>query len=96
MSDDSTDGSINDDGITTQFGGQCPVQGIGLVDGRSFYYRSRNGWKFEVLLYASSGTAATWRCDGNDDDQYGGFARAATTAKNIRSAVAEWRAAGRP
>jgi len=98
MSDDSTDGSINDDGITIQFCGKCPVQGIGIVDGRSFYYRSRGNWTFEVLAGAGPPVSPTWICGGNhaSGDQYGGFAKAATTIDNIRRAVALWRESGRP
>lgn len=44
-----TAGSIVGDGIAIHWGGACPVQGHGTVDGFACYYRSRGeGWQFHV------------------------------------------------
>lgn len=51
-----TCGSYDAPGVSIEFGGLCPVQGDGFVDGRACYYRSRGeGWQFHVAA------------DGSDD-----------------------------
>lgn len=41
-------------GISLEFGGACPVQGEGILDGRACYYRSRGeGWQFHVAAEGS-------------------------------------------
>ena len=46
---EDTCGSYSAPGIDIQFGGACPVQGDGVIDGRECYYRSRGeGWQFHV------------------------------------------------
>lgn len=48
---DETEGAIHDDGINIEFGGACPVQGEGTVDGFGVYYRSRgHGWSLEIYV----------------------------------------------
>lgn len=38
------------DGVSTYYGGACPVQGQGLIDGHPFYYRARGrGWDLDVF-----------------------------------------------
>jgi hypothetical protein len=40
---------LEGDGWRGEFGGNCPVQGDGEVDGNPFYFRARNdGWTFSV------------------------------------------------
>jgi len=47
---DDRAGRISAPGIDIIFGGGCPVQGEGTVDGYPCYYRSRGeGWSFEVF-----------------------------------------------
>jgi hypothetical protein len=44
-----TAGSICEDGLELEFGGACPIQGQGTLDGCICYYRARgSGWSFEV------------------------------------------------
>lgn len=44
-----TDGVAAGEGYEVTFGGGCPVQGDGVVDGFPCYYRSRGaGWSFSV------------------------------------------------
>lgn len=44
-----TDGIYLAPGVTVEYGGACPVQGYGQVDGFLCYYRSRGeGWQFHV------------------------------------------------
>jgi hypothetical protein len=44
-----TDGTAAGEGYQVEFGGACPVQGDGAVDGFPCYYRSRGaGWSFSV------------------------------------------------
>lgn len=49
-----TGGVYLDEGVEIHFGGACPVQGEGTVDGRECYYRSRGeGWQFHVAAPGS-------------------------------------------
>lgn len=54
MSDDdiewpNTDGEFSEDGLVMKFGGACPVQGYGTLDGRIAYFRARHdSWRLEV------------------------------------------------
>jgi hypothetical protein len=44
-----TSGTYESPGVFVEFGGACPVQGDGEIDGHKCYYRSRgNGWQFEI------------------------------------------------
>lgn len=44
-----THGTYRGPGVELPFGGNCPVQGFGKIDGRVCYFRARDrGWAFEV------------------------------------------------
>lgn len=46
---EETSGTFSAPGVEIEFGGACPVQGDGEVDGQECYYRSRGeGWQFHV------------------------------------------------
>ena len=48
---DGTRGHYLAPGVNILFGGACPVQGYGTVDGHPAYYRSRGaGWSLEIEL----------------------------------------------
>lgn len=93
------EGALEEDGISIEFGGACPVQGDGNVEGRTAYYRSRGeGWELEI---ARAGA------DVFDDDNWiyaerpyffpdGGWVSARVSRECIRRAVKAWREAGRP
>jgi len=96
-----TAGSIGDDGIEIDFGGACPVQGDGTVDGHPCYYRSRGtGWQFAIWeqgvtqeqIDGPEAAAPIWEYS---DDPYafpdGGWIAASESIDNIRHAVAEFR-----
>jgi len=93
-------GELVEDGINIQFGGACPVQGEGTVDGRQVYYRSRgSGWQFHV---APEGAADALGDDAWCFEEYryhwpdGGWVHADVSVACIRRAVGMWRSAGRP
>lgn len=93
-------GELVEDGIDIQFGGACPVQGDGTVDGRTVYYRSRgSGWQFSVAPEGST-DALSDMCWEYAEDPYhwpdGGWVHADVSRECIRRAVAKWRAEGRP
>lgn len=86
---DQAAGELQENGISVQFGGACPVQGDGSVDGQVLYYRSRgSGWSVEIG-------------EGGPDEFYygesryvwpdGGWVRADVSRAKIRLAVAKWR-----
>jgi hypothetical protein len=91
-----TTGCVYDDGLEIEFGGMCPVQGEGIVDGRTCYYRSRgDGWQFHVAT--ADGTDAL----EHEEWEYaeykyiwpaGGYVAASVSEACIRKAVALWRA----
>lgn len=105
-------GELVDDGIDIQFGGACPVQGDGTVDGRVMYYRSRgSGWELSI---AKEGKRMREPLEGFfpdspalDEEAWvfaehpyhwpdGGWVHADVSRECIRRAVAKWRAEGRP
>lgn len=93
-------GELAEDGIDIQFGGACPVQGDGTVDGRVVYYRSRGtGWQFSVAPEGSTDALGT-DCWEHAEDKYhwpdGGWVHADVSRECIRRAVSMWRSAGRP
>lgn len=46
---DETAGEVHEDGLSIRFGGACPVQGEGTLDGCYCYYRARGRrWSFSV------------------------------------------------
>lgn len=92
-----TAGSIADDGLTFGFGGACPVQGDGEVDGRVCYYRARaRGWQFAV--WAEGVTFEQADCGPvfeYAEDPYafpdGSWLHRDESIANIRRAVAKFR-----
>lgn len=93
-------GTLMEDGIEIEFGGACPVQGDGTVDGRTVYYRSRgSGWEFSVAPIGSTDALGA-NCWEYGETPYhwpdGGWVHADVSRECIRRAVAKWRAEGRP
>jgi hypothetical protein len=85
-------GAIHDDGITITWGGACPVQGQGVVDGVGCYYRSRgSGWHMEFGDGEPCG-GSNW---SYEETCYiwpdGGWVTAQESERNIRLAVERWR-----
>jgi hypothetical protein len=51
----TTAGQAIGEGYEIDFGGACPVQGTGLVDGHEAYYRARgDGWSLEIYALGVS------------------------------------------
>lgn len=80
---------LGEDGIKIEWGGMCPVQGTGHVDGKTIYYRARGmGWSVDI----AEDTPEAW---SYEEAQYiwpdGGWLQASVSAANIRKAVAKWR-----
>lgn len=93
-------GKVSEAGIHVEFGGACPVQGDGTVDGRACYYRSRgSGWQFSVAPEGSPDALGT-DCWEYAENPYhwpdGGWVHADVSTDCIRRAVAKWRSEGRP
>lgn len=94
-----TKGSICcEDGLEIDFGGACPVQGDGTIDGRACYYRSRGeGWQFHVAREGTDDLFNGWHYE---ESPYfwpeGGWVSADVSRVCIRRAVEAWRKAGRP
>jgi hypothetical protein len=97
---DETHGEIVEDGVNIQFGGACPVQGDGVVDGRDVYYRSRGiGWSFSVAPEGSDDALGPNTWDFEEHKYFwpdGGWVHADVTRECILRAVGAWRKAGRP
>ena len=92
----STCGKVEDHGVSVTFGGMCPVQGYGTIDGHECYYRSRgSGWQFHV---AATSSAAVFSDDAwvHEEDPYtwpdGGYVTADISKQCIREAVEKFRA----
>lgn len=50
-----TSGCYQAEGVLVHFSGHAPVQGVGVVDGKALYYRSRGGgWSVEIGDLAST------------------------------------------
>lgn len=95
-----TCGHVLGDGIDLQFGGMCPVQAEGAIDGREVYYRSRGaGWSFSVAPLGSDDVfdPKAWHYE---ERRYfwpdGGYVDATVSEACIRRAVALWRKEGSP
>lgn len=91
-----TSGVACGDGYDVPFGGACPVQGEGEIDGFPCYYRARGkGWSLEVYEVGGSvqTSEAIWStgrtCYVWPD---GGYLSAGKSVQNIESAVAAFRA----
>lgn len=102
---ETASGEVAEGGLFVRFGGLCPVQGYGEVDGRACYYRSRgDGWQFEVYApdvreigYGVTLPEPTWEyAEEPYEFPEGGYVGADTSRACILKAVAAWRAAGRP
>lgn len=92
-----TNGSLHEGGLEIEFGGACPVQGFGRVDGLPCYYRSRGeGWQFHVASWPNG--------DPLNEDAWeyferpyffpqGGWVSPRVSVECIRRAVSLYRAA---
>ena len=84
-----TDGVYQAEGVELRFGGACPVQGDGEVDGRAAYYRARGGgWSLDVELsdnesWTYGGAPYAW--------PDGGWLHRDESIANIETAVAAFR-----
>lgn len=90
-----TSGAIEEPGLTIEWGGACPVQGEGTLDGHEVYYRARGeGWSFRVDMcgcgdvYGADAWVYSERPYFHPD---GGWLAASVSEANIRKAVAKWR-----
>jgi hypothetical protein len=93
-----TDGVAAGEGYDVPFGGMCPVQGDGVIDGHPCYYRSRGkGWSLEI--YPVGGSLETTPAifeygEGCYVWPDGGYVRPELSVQNIERAIAKFRAAG--
>lgn len=97
-----SDGSLCEDGLEIEFGGNVPVQGHGTIDGRICYYRARgSGWSFEVwpagVAWGDSGGLPDESPEfAYDRDPYawpdGGWIHRDESIANLREALAAWKA----
>ena len=102
-----TDGVTLGDGYEVHFGGACPVQGWGSIDGHPCYFRARGtGWRVEIFSNDSgldeSNYVSKWCDEGirpifmhGDDNAYGeyeaGWLPAENTCRHIADAVDAFR-----
>jgi len=85
-----THGELNEGGIRIEWGGACPVQGMGSVDGRTLYYRARgSGWSVDIAEGGPEEMSFDQNCYIWPD---GGWVSPAESERNIRFAVEQWRA----
>ena len=99
---EATAGELDADGIRMHWGGACPVQGEGEIDGHPVYYRSRGEtWTAEFF---APGTDISEDLDGEvvfetyhrDYINYdGGWIAAEETVRNLTQAAQEFRACQR-
>lgn len=94
--DGETDGVATGDGYEVPFGGACPVQGDGEVDGHPCYYRSRGkGWSLEVYPVGGDTMTAPPIFEYGEACYVwpaGGYVRPEISAENVARAVAKFRA----
>jgi hypothetical protein len=97
--DGRTDGVAVGEGYEVPFGGACPVQGYGEVDGHPCYYRARGkGWSLDVYPkgadpYNDLGAASLFEhAEGCYIWPAGGYVRPELSCENIARAVAKFRA----
>lgn len=86
---EGTSGSVDEGGVEIEFGGACPVQGEGTLDGLPIYYRARgSGWSLTVRLSEHE----SWHY-GEDPYAWpdGGWIAAEESIANIKKAVAAFR-----
>ena len=94
-----TNGEVVEGGIDVRFGGACPVQGYGTIDGRACYYRSRSGdMRLDIFPTAITPEAAwdilpdpEWSHGEDSTAEHYGWEDAATSAAFIKRAAAAWR-----
>lgn len=88
-------GELSEETLEIEWGGQCPVQGHGLLDGREIYYRSRGeGWSLQVAPPGGDVWDDSAWIFGRQEYFFpdGGWVHPDVTAACIREAVAHWRA----
>lgn len=98
-------GTARGPGYLIPFGGLCPVQGWGTVDGHMAYYRSRSaGWSFSVASKSGGDPddevemQAVYESDAwsYEERRYiwpdGGYVAASVSAGCIHQAITLWRA----
>lgn len=95
-----TMGSISEPGLEIEFGGACPIQGDGIIDGYPCYYRSRGeGWEFCVAL-EPDGYPLLFEAWDHYERPYiwpqGGWVTPEVSERCIRKAAALWRAGRKP
>ena len=98
---DATKGALSEDGLEVEWGGACPVQGFGTIDGYPCYYRSRGeSWSFDIFppgtdlsVDADLSVDPIW---SHEADPYiwpdGGWVSSDVSAACIRNAAALFRA----
>lgn len=90
--DFTTNGHAASEGIDIPFGGACPVQGTGDVDGYEAYYRARGeGWSLTITLSEDE----EWTF-GKSEYAFpdGGWLHRDESLANIATAVAAFRERG--
>jgi hypothetical protein len=100
---EGTRGALNVEGIDIEWGGACPVQGEGTVDGYPCYYRSRGEcWEIEVFPIGTDLEKTPWPDSVwyYDECPYiwpdGGWVPAQVSEQCIRKAVQLFREKDRP
>lgn len=99
----NTAGELRADSVDIEWGGACPVQGYGEVDGRPVYFRARHE-DVRLDFFAAGAdphdhtVRETWSFEEEYDgpEPNSGWIHSRETAAFIRRAVAAWREAGRP
>jgi hypothetical protein len=99
---DDTAGEIYEDDLDLRFGGACPVQGAGTLDGRFCYYRARGtGWRFSVWPQGVTDTD-DYGLPRSDEEWFygdreayafpdGGWLHRDVSIANLREALVAWR-----
>lgn len=96
---EATQGFICEDGIDLTWGGACPVQAEGTVDGRAAYYRSRGeGWSLSIAAPGSDDVFADDAWDYHEAPYFfpdGGWVATEVSERCIRKAIGLFRATTR-
>ena len=94
-----TNGELHEGGLVITFGGACPVQGYGSLDGRGVYFRARHDvWRVEVYgegvevdgYIGLPKEPPEWVHHGTHD--HAGWMRPDETIAALREALAAYRA----
>jgi len=96
---EGTGGTYEAPGVSITFGGACPVQGTGEIDGHGCYYRARGeGWSLEVYDCEIEGDGLPgeghllWEYgEGRYIWPLGGWLAAEESRRNIARAVRKFR-----